>query len=161
MDEQPSGPRFAIPTWAWIVVILAAILGLQLWLSGRFAGPETVPLSEVAALIQNGEVNEVQVSGNKVNAELDNETIVSTVKDEGSVIEQLANLGVSQEVLASTPIFFNDPSTLNTLLTIAISIGPVLLLIWIFSRQFRQMQGGGNNIFSFGRSKARDLSGAQ
>jgi cell division protease FtsH len=35
-----------------------------------------------------------------------------------------------------------------------------LLLIWIFSRSFRQMQGGGNSIFNFGRSKARNLSGA-
>ncbi|MDX1615935.1 MAG: ATP-dependent zinc metalloprotease FtsH [Candidatus Promineifilaceae bacterium] len=160
MDEQPSGPRFAIPTWAWIIVILLAILGLQLWLSGRFSGPEPVPLAEVAALIESGEAEEVQVNGNKVNVELADGTIVSSVKDEGSVIEQLTNLGVTQEVLSETDIFFNDSSARNTLLTIAISLGPVLLLIWIFSRSFRQMQGGGNNIFSFGRSKARNLSGA-
>lgn len=162
MDEQPSGPRFAIPTWVWIIAILAAILALQFWLSGRFNGPDTIPLSEVASLIESGQVEEINVNGNKVNVTLADEqgTVVASVKDEGSVIEQLSNLGVSQESLAATPIYFNDPSAWNTIITIAISLGPVLLLIWIFSRSFRQMQGGGNNIFSFGRSKARDLSGA-
>ncbi|MCP4422142.1 MAG: ATP-dependent zinc metalloprotease FtsH [Chloroflexi bacterium] len=45
--------------------------------------------------------------------------------------------------------------------SILITIGPVLLLIWIFSRGFRQMQGGGgNSIFGFGRSRAKNLSDA-
>ncbi|MCZ7672835.1 MAG: AAA family ATPase [Chloroflexi bacterium] len=40
---------------------------------------------------------------------------------------------------------------------------PVLLILWLFTRGFRQMQGGGgggNNIFGFGRSRAKDLTGA-
>ncbi len=54
-----------------------------------------------------------------------------------------------------------DQSTWNNLLSIVLAIGPVLLLIWIFSRGFRQMQGGGgNSIFGFGRSKAKNLSDA-
>jgi cell division protease FtsH len=160
MDEQPSGPRFTIPTWIWIIGILAVVLGLQLWMSGRFSGPDTIPLSEVAAIIRSGDVREIQVNGSKVNVERRDGTIISSVKDEGSVIEQLAALGVSQEMLSTTPIYFNDSSGRTTLLTIAIYLGPVLLLIWFISRSFRQMQGGGNNIFSFGRSKAKDLSGA-
>jgi cell division protease FtsH len=159
MDEQPSGPRFSIPTWVWIIAILAAILAVQFWVSGRFSGPDKAPLADIAAVIESGDVEKAEVEGNKVTAYLSDGTIISSVKDEGSVIEQLANMGVSEEQLATTPIFFNDPSTWNTLLTIAISLGPVLLLIWIFSRSFRQMQGGGNSIFNFGRSKAKDLSG--
>ena len=160
MDEQPSGPRFAIPTWAWIIAILAAILALQFFLNNRFNSPETVPLSDVANEIEAGKVEQINVNGNKVTVDRNDGTVVASVKDEGSVIEQFKNMGVSEEALASTPIFFNDPSVWNTVLTIAISLGPVLLLIWIFSRSFRQMQGGGNSIFNFGRSKARDLSGA-
>jgi len=159
MDEQPSEPRFKIPTWVWIIAILAAILAVQFWVSGRFSGPEKAPLADIATVIENGEVEKAEVEGNKVTAFLSDGTIISSVKDEGSVMEQLSNMGVSEDQLATTPIFFNDPSTWNTLLTIAISLGPVLLLIWIFSRSFRQMQGGGNSIFNFGRTKAKNLSG--
>ncbi len=162
MDEKPSGPRFAIPAWAWIIVILGIILGLQFWLSGRFSAPPPIPLSEAVGLINDGDVEEIEVNGNKVTITLENGEVITTNKDEGSVIEQLGNLGLSEETLAATPIFFNDPSAWNTILTRAISLGPVLILIWIFSRSFRQMQGGGggNSIFNFGRSKAKDLSGA-
>ena len=159
MEEQPSGPRFKVPTWVWIIAILAAILVVQFWVSGRFDGPEKAPLSDVAAAIESGEVEKIEIDGNKVTVYLADGNIVSSVKDEGSLLEQLANLGVSEEELAATPIFFNDPSAWNTLFTIAISLGPVLLLIWIFSRSFRQMQGGGNSIFNFGRSKAKDMGG--
>ena len=42
MDEQPNDNRPSIPTWVWIITIFAVILGLQLWLSGRFSGPEQI-----------------------------------------------------------------------------------------------------------------------
>ena len=112
-------------------------------------------------MIENGDVESIEVSGNGITVNHSDGTSQSSVKEEGSVIEQFRNLGVSEEALSSTDIQFEDPSTWNTVLTIAISIGPVLLLIWIFSRSFRQMQGGGgNSIFNFGRSKAKNLSGA-
>lgn len=160
MDEQPSGPRFSVPTWVWIIAILAVILGLQLWLNGRFSGPEDIPLTDVAQMIENGEVESVEVSGNRVTVTTEDGATQNSVKEEGSILEQFRNLGVTEEALNQTDILFEDPSTWNTVLTIAISLGPVLLLIWIFSRSFRQMQGGGNSIFNFGRSKAKNLSGA-
>ena len=160
MDEQPSGPRFAIPTWVWIIAILAIVLGLQLWLNGRFAGTEEVPLTQVAAMIESGQAERVEIKGNQVYAFDEGGTSQKSVKEEGSVLEQFRNLGVSEEALSSTEIVFSDPSTFNTLLMIAVYVGPVLLIIWIFSRSFRQMQGGGNSIFNFGRSKAKNLTGA-
>ena len=67
-----------------------------------------------------------------------------------------------QETLAENGVAWinNDQSAWNNLLSIVLGIGPVLLLIWIFTRGFRQMQGGGggNNIFGFGRSKAKNLN---
>jgi cell division protease FtsH len=111
-------------------------------------------------MIENGDVEKISVNGNQIEVTHEDGTSHTSVKEEGSVIEQFRNLGVTEEDLSNTDIEFNDPSTWNTVLTIAISLGPVLLLIWIFSRSFRQMQGGGNSIFNFGRSKAKDMSGA-
>ncbi|MCA9956755.1 MAG: ATP-dependent zinc metalloprotease FtsH, partial [Anaerolineales bacterium] len=67
--------------------------------------------------------------------------------------EQLSELGVDVQV--------RNLSLRNNIVSILFTIGPVLLLIWIFSRGFRQMQGGGgNSIFGFGRSRAKNLSDA-
>ena len=160
MDEQ-SGPRNPIPAWAWIIAILVIILGLQLYLSRRFSAPEQVPLSTVVTEIQNGNVSKIEVSGDKLDVFLKEpaETVVSSTKESGvALTTTLTNLGVTEEQLASFDFNPTDQSTWNTLISIALSLGPVLLLLWIFSRGFRQMQGGGNNIFGFGRSKARNIN---
>ena len=163
MDEQPSGPRFNVPTWVWIIAILAVILGLNLWLNGRFSGPEDIPLTEVAQLLEDGELQKIEVRDNGLTITRNDDTTLSSVKEEGSsAIEQLGFLGVSEEMLTSIDIEISDSSMQDTLLTLAFSLGPVILLIWIFMRMFRQVQGGGggNSIFNFGRSKAKDISAA-
>ena len=71
MDEQPNENRPNIPTWVWILTIFAVILGLQLWLSGRFSGPEQISLQEVADFIRADEVEQLVVSGDRLQITLD------------------------------------------------------------------------------------------
>lgn len=163
MDEQPNNSRPTIPAWVWILGIFAVILGLQLWLSGRFSGPEPVGLQEVVSLIQNNQVESIAVVGDRIEVTKKDGSVVSAVKhSRDSLTETLQFYGVTAEELATLDNFVvRDQSTWNNLFTIVLSIGPVLLLIWIFSRGFRQMQGGaGNSIFGFGRSRAKNLSDA-
>lgn len=162
MEEKPSGNRPAIPTWVWILGIFAVILGLQLWLSGRFSSPDQVGLDEAMALIESGEVKTITVTGSNLKLTMKDGTEVGTTFDNrSSPQEVLTYFGVTEEVLAENSVEWvnNDQSTLNTLFSIVMAVGPVLLLIWIFTRGFRQMQGGGgNSIFGFGRSKAKNLN---
>ncbi|MCI0399673.1 MAG: ATP-dependent zinc metalloprotease FtsH [Chloroflexi bacterium] len=137
---------------------MAVIFGLQFWFSGQFNGPESIPLSRFASYVQNDEVERAEVDGNQINIQLKNGTVLSSVKGDDDLLAQLESLGVPEEVLATAPIYFRDSSSRDTFLSIALTVGPVLLLVWIFVRGFRQMQGGGNSIFSFGRSRARDLT---
>ncbi|MCI0647194.1 MAG: ATP-dependent zinc metalloprotease FtsH [Chloroflexi bacterium] len=137
---------------------MAVIFGLQFWFSGQFNGPESIPLSRFASYVQNDEVERAEVDGNQINIQLKNGPVLSSVKGDDDLLAQLESLGVPEEVLATAPIYFRDSSSRDTFLSIALTVGPVLLLVWIFVRGFRQMQGGGNSIFSFGRSRARDLT---
>ncbi|HRO24928.1 MAG TPA: AAA family ATPase, partial [Promineifilum sp.] len=161
MDEQPNDSRPSIPTWVWIITIFAVILGLQLWLSGKFSGPEQISLQEVADHIAAGEVKQLVVSGDRLQVTLKDDRTFGAIKSPSdSLIETFEYYGISAEQLNNN-LVIRDQSTWNTLITIALSLGPVLLLIWIFTRGFRQMQGGGgNNIFGFGRSRARNLTDA-
>ncbi len=163
MDEQPNDSRPSIPTWVWILGVFAIILGLQLWVSGRFNGPDQVGIQEVMTAVQNGEVKGLSVTGDRIEAEMKDGSIVTTTKHtRDSLAETFEYYGVTPEQLTNVNLIVNDQSALNNLFTIIISIGPVILLIWIFSRGFRQMQGGGggNNIFGFGRSRAKNLNDA-
>ncbi len=161
MDDQPNDNRPHIPTWVWILTIFAVILGLQLWLSGRFSGPEQISLQEVADFIRADEVEQLVVSGDRLQITLDDGRAFGAVKSTSdSLIETFQYYGISAEDL-NDRLTVQDNSTWNTLLSLAFTIGPVLLLLWIFTRGFRQMQGGGgNNIFGFGRSRARNLTDA-
>ncbi len=160
MDEQPKGTRPSIPIWVWILGVFAIILGLQLWMNGQFNRPESASLQEVMAAIENGQVDSIAITGDRMEVEMNDGTVISTTKPpKDSLAELFDYYGITSEQLEDVALTVNDQSMWNNLFTIVISIGPILLLIWIFSRGFSQMQGGGgNNIFGFGRSKAKNLN---
>ena len=159
MDDQQNENRPSVPTWVWIITIFAVIVGLQFWLSGKFSGPEQITLQEMANHITAGEVKQLIVTGDRLQIVLDDGRTFGAVKaPSDSLIETFEYYGISAEALNNN-LVVRDQSTWNTFLSIALTVGPLLLLIWIFTRGFRQMQGGGgNNIFGFGRSRARNLN---
>lgn len=159
MDEQPSNPRTQIPVWVWILVILAAILALNLWLNNKLNAPNQVSFSETVTYIQDGRVETIEVNGNQLKITLKNEeTLTSSKESDLSFVESLAIYGVTPEQMNGFTLKSNDQSQWNTLISVVLSVAPLLLLVWLFSRAFRQMQAGGNNIFGFGRSRARNVN---
>ena len=162
MDEQPQNNRPSIPTWVWIIGVFAIILGLNLFLSGRFNGPDQSSLQDFFALVRNGDADVIVVTGDKLEAKNGEETVAVAYKSaDDSLTETLEYYGVTETALAEegVDLVVRDQSTWNNLFSIVLTLGPLLLLIWIFSRGFRQMQGGGgNSIFGFGRSRAKNLN---
>ena len=51
-----------------------------------------------------------------------------------------------------------DPQTSTSILAIAIQVLPLLLMIGLILFFMQQMQGGGNRVMSFGKSKARQIT---
>jgi cell division protease FtsH len=161
MDDQQDN-RPSIPTWVWILTIFAVILGLQLWLSGRFSGPEQISLQEMANYITEGQAQQLSVTGDRLQITLeDGQTFGATKAASDGLIETFQYYGLTADDLNEI-LVVRDQSTWNNLFTILIYVGPLLLLVWLFTRGFRQMQGGGggNNIFGFGRSRAKNLTDA-
>ena len=157
MEEQE---RPSIPSWVWILGVFAVIVGIQLWLSGRFDGPEKIPMSKVASLIQSGDIKSITVTGDNIEVVLPDGTIYGSNKHvDDSMTETWEYYGITTEQLASVDYLVRDQTAMNNLFSLVLAIGPILLLIWIFSRGFRQMQGGGGGgIFGFGKSRAKNLN---
>ncbi len=164
MEDKPNETRPQIPAWVWILGVFVLILGAQLWLSGRFNGPEQISLPDAMAQVKDGDVKTLTVTGNRLRLTMQDDTELSTTIDSRSSLEEIFNyFGLTQEMLQenNVELIINDQSGWNTFLSLFLGIGPILLIIWIFSRGFRQMQGGGgNSIFGFGRSKAKNLNDA-
>ncbi len=157
MDEEQQQPRSPIPPWAWVAGFVALLIVAQIWYSGAFNSQETEPISYLISEIESGNVEALIVSENAIEAQLDNgNTFVSN--KEGDIYQLLTDAGVSEEQFKSVEITIEDNSFYNLMLSVLISFAPIILLIWIFTRGFRQIQSGGNNIFGFGRSKAKNLN---
>lgn len=159
MDEQPSNPRTQIPVWVWILVILAAILALNLWLNNKLNAPDKISLSDVVTYVQDGRVETIEVNGDQLKITLKDGTTLNSAKENSiSLVESLTLYGLTSAQINSFVLKSNDQSQWNTLASVVLSVAPLLLLVWLFSRAFRQMQAGGNNIFGFGRSRARNIN---
>jgi cell division protease FtsH len=111
-------------------------------------------------LIEDGSVEKIMITGDRLDITKTNDQVVSTFKPASDRLSETFQFyGVTAEELSSIDLVIRDQSSRDTFLSIAITIGPILLIIWIFSRGFRQMQsGGGNSIFGFGRSRAKNLN---
>ena len=161
MEEQPSPPRQRVPVWVWVIIAFSLVLALQFW---RLNQPEQISLPDAMDRIKTGQVERIVVSGNQLSLALDEETVLTTTIDSRSSLEEsFSYFGVTEEILAANNIelVINDQSVWANLFTVVISVGPILLIIWLFSRNFRQMQGGGgNSIFGFGRSRAKTANSA-
>ena len=157
MDEQQQS-RSPIPPWMWIVGLIVIFIGLQYWASGQFNSPDQIAISEVARYMQNGEIDKLEIRGNRMTVTLQDGSTFASAKEGTNIFEMFRDMGVTQEAMISTNIIIQDQSGWNTIMTILISFVPILILIWFFTRGFRQMQSGGNNIFGFGRSKAKNLN---
>jgi cell division protease FtsH len=165
MDEQqPNDSRPSIPTWVWVLGVFALVLGLQLFLNGRFNGPDQISIQEVVNRVESGQIKRITVVGTRMEVTTKDDIVFAAYKDSSDgLVETLSFYGITSKVLdeMNIELVVRDQSAWNTFLSIILGVGPVLLLIWIFTRGFRQMQGGGgNSIFGFGRSKAKNLNDA-
>lgn len=162
MRDQDKQPRPGVPIWIWIIGALGLVLMIQFWANGRFQNARPVPLPEAMSMIANGRVETITVTGDRLNLALkDGQEVATTLDPGGSLEETLRFFRITRDVLTdnNVTLIVVDRSTWNTIFNLALIGIPLLLLIWFFTRGFRQTQGGGgNNIFGFGRSRAKNLA---
>ncbi|MDX1582617.1 MAG: ATP-dependent zinc metalloprotease FtsH [Thermoanaerobaculia bacterium] len=135
----------------WVVII---VLVLMLWsfFQQTKDSPSEIAYSDFLERVEEGQVQEVTIQGNKIRGSFDSDqkfTTLAIVNDD--LVNMLREADVQMNV--EEP---RDSSFVTALITWA----PIIFLIglWIFF--MRQMQAGGNKALSFGKSKAKLLSGS-
>jgi len=165
MAERMPPPKFS---WGrlsktvafWIIVILIPVVLVQLTSQRRVASPE-ITYSDFRRELERGNIAAVEiVEGQEVRGEFKGPVHIGTVdavrftvllpaQASDAMIQRLADQGV--RISAKRPR--------QGFIGVLVTLFPWLVIIafWVFL--FRQMQQGGSRAFSFGKSKAKLLTG--
>ena len=144
------------------VAAIAVIWSLNL----KSEPQEYLSISELAQQIKDNEVSELMVSGDGRNVTVEygdvNRSETQTqISDVSSLEEILRSYGITEtDYSDGEPVItYEQPSGWGTWLSLIGIFLPALLIIGFFYFIFRQAQGGNNQAMSFGKSKARVITG--
>ncbi len=144
--------------WALLVLIPVAILQMM---DGERRQREVLDYSEFRAQLEAGNIRAVDVrEGIRVEGEFKTPIVRDEVEIERfqTLLPMEMTEELSDQLLAQNVRVRAHPARSNWV-GILISLLPWVLIIGLWLFVFRQMQAGGSRAFSFGKSKARLLSG--
>ncbi len=128
-------------------------------------GSQPIPINQLAAEIEADLVGKIEVEGDDVHItyrDVTNRSAATTAKDSNSgLIEQLVQLGVSPEKLRDPNLKIEVllPGFWANAFALLINFLPFILMAFIFFFFIRQAQGSNNAAMSFGKSRAKMLTG--
>jgi cell division protease FtsH len=145
----------------WVLFALVFIAGFQILAKQR--APADIPYTEFNKQVDAHNVATVEiVDGKEVHGEFNTPVTVPPdihAAKEFTVLLPVANSQAEVDRLTQAGVSITAKEPKTNLLGILIAIGPWILLIALYWFIMRQMQAGGNRAFSFGKSKAKLLTG--
>lgn len=161
-ETQPNLGNFFNRSWFWIILALLTVFLLRQFLDTTSGNENSIGLDKVAEYINNGQVEQITVSGEAVKIDLiGSDAPKQSRKETGkSLWATLVALGASEEKFSSeewTREVKRAPSS-GAIFSWLIMLLPMLLIFGFFIFIMRQAGAGGQNrAMQFGRSKARKL----
>ncbi len=140
-----------------MVIIVLVFLLWSLFQTSK-STTETVPFSTFLDYVQKNEVEKVTIRGSEITGDL--RSTAPAARKEFKTIMPPNYDALVPELRAKNVVINAEEPRDNSFVTALITWAPILFLIglWIFF--MRQMQAGGNKALSFGKSKAKLLSGS-
>jgi len=151
-------------SFIYLIILVAVVFLVYSFYSQQSQDIVQEPLTEVAAQIRAGNVARIRVEGDSLFVELkdrDKSEIVSHKGSEATAVEQLRNLGVTENQLEAIEIEVVQPPDWMTLLSAGGSIVLVIAMLVGGYMMLRQFQGANNQALAFGKSRARMYTGDQ
>lgn len=140
-----------------VLIIFFLISLIYSALINNIERPEKISLSELVTEITTGNVQSIQVEGERLSITLADGVIKEAKKEaEASLSESLANYGVLPEQLNAIDIKIEEPSGFRYWFLISLPfLIPILFILAFFWFISRQVKGANVQAFGFGSSKAR------
>jgi cell division protease FtsH len=163
-DKNNKGPtnwgRLSKTLSFWILILLIPVALIQLSGARAESAPE-IRFDQYRAQLERGNISEVTVQAGKNVTGSFREPVTVSNKQAKKFTVQLpaANSQAEIDVLMQKGVQITSQDAKPSLMAWVINFLPWLLLIGFYLFLFRQMQAGGNKAFSFGKSKAKLLTG--
>src|SRR6478735_5642290 len=152
--------RFSKTLSFWVFILLIPVVLIQL------AGPRSEATTDInytdyRTQLAANNIKDVTVSaGNNITGGFRQATVIANkVTKRFSIQLPVANSQPEVDELAKKGVEIKSTDPKPNLLSVVVSFLPWLLLIGFYLFLFRQMQSGGAKAFSFGKSKAKLLTG--
>lgn len=174
-DGEPEGSRPRVPSWL-IGLLILALVGWYLYqnfVPRSDTATTSVPYSVVTAQIDSGNVREATINDSSIRIDLESpvfwndtdQTIETADGSDNVETDQLratippvvqTNNQQLMDQLAAQDVVVNGEQRSSSLWTgLLVSFLPILLFLGLILFMGRQMTRGQQNVFGFGRSKAR------
>jgi cell division protease FtsH len=147
-------------TFVYLILIAAVVFLIYSYVS-EGGDKSNLPIQELAADINAGEVKSLAVKGNDIEVVYDDNRVALARKEPGSTaVEQLQAFGVEEEALQMLESFnVEEPTDWTALFSIGGTLLGIIAMGVVAYLFIRQFQGVNNQAMSFGKSKARMFSG--
>ena len=146
-------------SFIYLLIVVAIIAIFFTLFSDPLGGSREVPISEVIRMAGSGELESIEVSGDRLTVVSNNGETLTSRKEEGSSIVELLESANIDPLVSRTNVTVKGSSGLSNLFGLLLNFLPLIIFGAILLFMVRQAQGNTNQTFSFGRSKARMTMG--
>ena len=139
----------------YLLIIVAVIAIFFTLFSQPLGGSQEISINEVVALTARGDVAAIEVRGDILDIlTVSGESLTSRKEQGASIVEILERSGVDP-VTTNVEISVKGSSGLSSIIGILFNFLPLIFFGAVLLFMMRQAQGGSNQTFSFGKSRAR------
>ncbi len=146
-------------SFIYLLIVVAIIAIFFTLFSDPLGGSREVPISEVIRMAGSGELESIEVNGDRLTVVSNNGETLTSRKEEGSSIVELLESANIDPLVSRTNVTVKGSSGLSNLFGLLLNFLPLIIFGAILLFMVRQAQGNTNQTFSFGRSKARMTMG--
>lgn len=154
-QKKPNGSNNRKNVKNVIFISLLVLFGLIIFAAnGQPKDLDNVPLSQVIARANSGEIDKLTIKGEEIEVTPKGEDEPTQVAIKGSDAN-IYELGLVQQENSPEIQYEKNESGNSTLVDVGISLLPVVIISFVLFFMLRSAQGQGNQALSFGKSKAR------
>jgi cell division protease FtsH len=141
----------------YLLVVTFVLTSMYFFFNPNAPESEKLPLSSFVDQVNSGEIQSIEVAGNRINYSIEEEPEFYefyTIKEPQATINEILE-GSESDIIGAIEMDIVDTQSSNFWRDVLISFIPFVLIVGFIIFMMRQAQGANNQAMSFGKSKAR------